>query len=355
VSDAEAPRPGGPALDLKSIRALSRAISIVENRSAGCQEILARAYRAPQKAMVTGVTGPPGAGKSTLLDALAEHWARAGEPVAVLAVDPSSPFSGGAVLGDRVRMDRSANLPGVYFRSVSARGEVGGLSASVCDILAVLNQAGFRRIVIETVGAGQSDIAIAEAADCTLVVGVPGLGDDIQASKAGLMEIGDVYVVNKSDLPGAAAAAAHFEGSLSVAYAGEAGVNAASPALHQPQPAASPGRLALMHRHGDPAGEPTLWRPPVHLVNAIRAEGIAELAASVDAFLAWCEASGRLAGRRRSRIKSQILRELAEALIAPYVAATGAPASLLSGCVERVLAGEMSPSEAVKGLERDGR
>jgi LAO/AO transport system kinase len=329
---------------------LSRSISIVENRSSGCTGILAQAYRAPQTALVTGVTGPPGAGKSTLLDALAEYWARAGESVAVIAVDPSSPFSGGAVLGDRVRMDRSTNLPGVYFRSLSARGEVGGLSASVCDILAVLNQAGFRRIVIETVGAGQSDIAIAEAADCTLALGVPGLGDDIQAAKAGLMEIGDVYVVNKSDLPGAAAAAAHIEGTLSVTYAGEAGVNAASPELHQPQPAASPGRLALVSRHGDPAREPTTWRPPVHLVNAVRAEGIGALAASVDAFLAWCGASGRLEGRRRMRIKSQVLRELAETLLAPYIAESGDAASLLATCIERVLAGETSPSEAVRRL-----
>jgi LAO/AO transport system kinase len=348
-----APGAGSPAFDLKATRILSRAISIVENRSAGCDEILARAYRAPQKATVTGITGPPGAGKSTLLDALAEYWARAGEAVAVLAVDPSSPFSGGAVLGDRVRMDRSANLPGVYFRSVSARGEVGGLSAGICDIVALLNEAGFRRIVIETVGAGQSDIAIADTADCTLVIDVPGLGDDVQASKAGLMEVGDVYAVNKSDLPGAAAAAAHIEGSLSVAYAGEAGVNAVSPTLHQPQSAASPGRLALMRRHGDPGREQSLWRPPVHLINAIEAKGIAELASSVDAFLGWCEASGRLEARRRLRIRSQILRELAEALIGPYVADSGAGALGLSACIERVLAGETSPAEAVKGLLRN--
>jgi LAO/AO transport system kinase len=142
-----------PAFDPKSIRRLSRAISTVENQSAGHEEILEEAYRAPHWAQVIGVTGPPGGGKSTLIDTLTEFWVKAGEPVAVLAVDPSSPYSGGAVLGDRIRMDRSADLAGVYFRSVSARGQGGGLSAAVCDILAVLNHFGFRRVLLETVGA----------------------------------------------------------------------------------------------------------------------------------------------------------------------------------------------------------
>jgi LAO/AO transport system kinase len=284
------------------------------------------------------------------VDALAAHWAGAGEPVAVLAVDPSSPYSGGAVLGDRVRMERSADFSGVYFRSVSARGEGGGLSAATCDILAVLNEAGFRRVVLETVGAGQSDIAVAEAADCTLVVGVPGLGDHIQASKAGLMEVGDLYVVNKADRPGAAATAAQIDAALAAAYAGKAGVNAASPGPGDARPATSPGRIALIGRHGDPERELTVWRPPVLLVSATEGLGVGELAASVDAFLAWSETSRRLEGRRRARLRAQVLRALGAALLAPYLQEGGAPAAALGACVERVLAGAASPSETVAAL-----
>jgi LAO/AO transport system kinase len=329
---------------------LSRAISVVENRAAGHREILACAYRAGGAARVVGVTGPPGAGKSTLVDALTAHWAQAGEPVAVLAVDPASPFSGGAVLGDRVRMDRSADLPGVYVRSLSARGEGGGLSAAVWDVLAVLGEAGFHRVLLETVGAGQADVAIADAADCTVVVGVPGLGDHVQAAKAGLMEIGDLYVVNKADLPGAVATAAQIDTALSAAYAGEPGVNAVSPGFHGPQPATSPGRRALMSRHGDPSREATVWRPPTLLVSAGKGEGIPELAASVDAFLAWSEAGERMRARRRARIRSLVARELGAALLAPYLDPGEPFGAALADWVERVLDGQVSPVEAAAAL-----
>lgn len=341
------------ALDGRTVRRLSRAISTVEDRADGYEEILSGAYRAPAKAKVIGVTGPPGAGKSTLVDALTAHWAGAGERIAVLAVDPSSPFSGGAVLGDRVRMDRSSDLPGVYLRSISARGEGGGLSAAVCDIVALLDEAGFDRVVIETVGAGQADIAVADAADCTLVVFVPGLGDDIQAAKAGLMEVGDVYAVNKGDLPGAKATVAEINGAIGVAYVGTPGVNAADPAVTTAQPTSSPGRLAVLRRHGDPARDGTLWRPPVQLVSARNGEGVPDLTQAVDAFLGWCSESGRLAQRRRSRIRAQMLRTLGSALIEPYLQATGHAAEALSGCIERVLASDTSPAEAVAALVRN--
>jgi LAO/AO transport system kinase len=342
----------GPAFDPKSIRRLSRAISTVENQSAGQEEILAEVYRAPLTARVIGVTGPPGAGKSTLIDALTAFWAKAGEPVAVLAVDPSSPFSGGAVLGDRIRMDRSADLQGVYFRSVSARGQGGGLSAAVCDILAVLNHAGFRRVLLETVGAGQSDTAVAESSECTVVVNVPGLGDHVQASKAGLMEVGDVYVVNKADRPAASSTASQIDGALAVAYAGEAGINVVTDVLraHAPQQTSSLGRLALLRRHGDPAREPSVWRPPVHLVSAQDASGVPQLAASIDAFLGWCEASERLTARRRARIRAQLARTLGAALLQPYVDGEGAEAKALDAWVEQVLDGKASPGEAVGRL-----
>lgn len=344
---------GAGALDGRTVRRLSRAISTVEDRAAGYEEILSGAYRAPAKAKVIGVTGPPGAGKSTLVDALTAHWASAGERVAILAVDPSSPFSGGAVLGDRVRMDRSSDLPGVYLRSISARGEGGGLSAAVCDIVAVLDETGFDRVVIETVGAGQADIAVADAADCTLVVFVPGLGDDIQAAKAGLMEVGDVYAVNKGDLPGAKATVAEINGAIGVAYVGTPGVNQATPALRTAQPTSSPGRLAVLRRHGDPARDGTLWRPPVQLVSARSGDGVPDLTQAVDAFLGWCSESGRLALRRRSRIRAQMLRTLSAALIEPYRQNAGQAAEDLAGSIERVLASATSPAEAVAELIRN--
>jgi LAO/AO transport system kinase len=342
------------AFDPRSIRQLSRAISTVENQSTGHESILAEAYRAQASARVIGVTGPPGVGKSTLIDTLTEFWAKTDGPVAVLAVDPSSPFSGGAVLGDRIRMDRSADLPGVYFRSVSARGQAGGLSAAVCDILAVLNHFGFQRVLLETVGAGQSDVAVAESSDCTIVLAVPGLGDHVQASKAGLMEVGDVYVVNKADLPAASSTASQIDGALAVTYPGEAGVNPVTDVLRAqaPQQTSSPGRLAVMRRHGDPAREATLWRPPVHLVSAQNATGLVELAASIEAFLDWCETSGRLAARRRCRVRSQLARTLGVALLRPYVDGEGADAAALDAWVERVLEGKASPHEAVAQLIR---
>ena len=341
----------GPAVDPRSIRRLSRAISIVEDQAEGHADILAAAYRAPALSRVIGVTGPPGAGKSTLVDALTQHWVAAGEAVAVLAVDPSSPFSGGAVLGDRVRMDRSADLPGVYVRSLSARGQGGGLSAGIGDVLAVLNQAGFRRVLLETVGAGQADLAVADAADCTLVVGVPGLGDAIQASKAGMMEVGDVYVVNKADRPGADATVHEIDAALAVAYPGPAGVSAATAIRRRlPQSAGSAGRRALLARHGDPERDPTLWRPPVLPASATAGDGIAALAAAIDAFLDWCAASGRLDLRRRSRIRWQVLQALGAVLLAPYRAGDGDAAAALAAWVDRILDGQASPIEAAADL-----
>jgi LAO/AO transport system kinase len=183
-------------------RALARAITAVENRTPGYRDLVAGLYERAGDAHVLGVTGSPGAGKSTLVDRLVAAYRERGETVAVVAVDPSSPFSGGAVLGDRIRMD-AAGDSGVFVRSMSARGSTGGLSAATADVVAALDAAGFEHVVVETVGTGQSEIAVVGTADTVAVLVPPESGDDVQMLKAGILEIADVFVVNKADLDGA--------------------------------------------------------------------------------------------------------------------------------------------------------
>lgn len=335
-------------------RQIARAISAVENRSSGHEAILADAYRLPRWADVIGVTGPPGAGKSTLVDALTAHWAKDGERVAVLAVDPSSPYSGGAVLGDRIRRTRSGGFDNTYFRSLSSRGHVGGLSETATDLVAVLSLFQFRRIIIETVGAGQSDIEIQTTADCTVVVIVPGLGDGVQASKAGMMEIGDIFAINKADLPGADITARTIENALAAVYMGKPGINANKIRLPVPAStrAVTPGIAALQRRHGDMARDDSVWVPPVLSVVALENRHVAELADNIDTFLKWSDTTGRQVQRGRERAYAQMMRALSTLLLAPYARPAGTehwPARV-EPWIERIARGEASPMEAARGL-----
>lgn len=183
-------------------RALSRLVSVIENGGNPAREALRLVWPHTGGARILGITGPPGSGKSTLTNALVKHLRLEGHTVGVIAVDPSSPFTGGAILGDRIRMSSHALDPGVYIRSMGTRGQLGGLSAACTGAARLLDACGFDTILLETVGVGQSEVAVARCADVVTVVNVPGLGDDVQASKAGILEIGDVFVVNKCDLPG---------------------------------------------------------------------------------------------------------------------------------------------------------
>jgi LAO/AO transport system kinase len=183
--------------------AISRLISIVENKGQDSKLILQEIFKRDLKAKIIGVTGPPGAGKSTLLDKLVQEYRKRGKKVGVIVIDPSSPFSGGAILGDRIRMNELSSDEGVFIRSMATRGALGGISRSSFVATRVLDYAGFDLVFIETVGVGQSEIDITSVADIVMVIAVPGLGDDIQAIKAGLMEIGDMVVVNKTDIEGA--------------------------------------------------------------------------------------------------------------------------------------------------------
>ena len=192
-----------PRLRSGDPRALARAISTVENRQAGWSELLKALFPHTGKARVIGLTGAPGAGKSTLVDQLAKHYRKASQTVGILAVDPTSPYSGGAILGDRIRMQDHYCDPGIFIRSMATRGSLGGLARTTADVTAVLDASGRDRILIETVGVGQDEVDIVRLADVTVVILVPGMGDDVQTIKAGIMEIADVFVINKSDREGA--------------------------------------------------------------------------------------------------------------------------------------------------------
>ncbi len=199
------------------LRALARAATIVENRGAGADDLMSELFPHTGHALLIGITGAPGSGKSTLVDQLTIAYRALGKTVAVIAVDPTSPYTGGAILGDRVRMQRHHADTGVFIRSVATRGWMGGLSRAATDLAFLMDAAGRDVVLIETVGVGQDEVEIARLADVTVVVLVPGMGDDVQAIKAGIMEIADVFVINKSDLPGAARVEREVRSNLALA------------------------------------------------------------------------------------------------------------------------------------------
>ncbi len=331
-------------LDVKfNIRQVARTLSLVENRRPESHAILRAAYKAGRHVPVIGVTGPPGAGKSTLLDRLALHWAEQGEQVAVIAIDPSSPYTGGAVLGDRFRMDRASAHPRVFVRSLSSRGHVGGLSRAVQDVVVVMAAQGFERILVETVGSGQADVEVATLADCVIVVSVPGLGDQIQAGKAGILEIGDVYAVNKSDLPGAGTFAAFLEANLDLIYPGRPGVNQGGQRAGQERAYAN----AVLHRrHGNAGTDESFWRPPVVSVCALQGDSTEALCRVVEGFLSWQRATGRDGSRRAERFQDHIRRLASGRLLAQPLPASAGPS--LPQLADAVAQGEMTPWEAAE-------
>ncbi|UED83997.1 methylmalonyl Co-A mutase-associated GTPase MeaB [Streptomyces profundus] len=288
-------------------RAVARLISLVENASPRLRDIMAELAPHTGRARVIGLTGSPGVGKSTCTSALVAAYRRAGLRVGVLAVDPSSPFSGGALLGDRVRMNEHALDPGVYVRSMATRGHLGGLAWAVPQAVRVLDAAGCDVILIETVGVGQSEVDIAAQADTTVVLLAPGMGDGVQAAKAGILEIGDIFVVNKADRDGAGTTVRELQHMLG---------------------------LGAPRAPGD-------WRPAILRTVAARGEGVDELVATLEKHAAWQHEHGAIVERRRRRAAREIETIALTALRARMDALRGD--HHLAALARRVQAGELDP------------
>lgn len=291
------------AFDAGQPAALARAVSIVENHRSGFEAVLAHLHPRLGRARRVGLTGPPGAGKSTLGMHLAKRWRAAGLTVGIAAVDPTSPFTGGALLGDRIRMEEIALDPGIFIRSMGTRGSLGGLAAATREVADVLDAFGFDRVLIETVGVGQSELDVARIADSTAVVLVPESGDSIQTMKAGLMEIADVFVVNKADRPGADRLRHEVEITLGLRM-GQSYRNV--PAHHgvRARPIRNPAYAA---RSAAASDDTDRWTPPVLSTVAERGEGVEALATAFDRHFDYLERSGALRSRRRQRLRERVV------------------------------------------------
>jgi LAO/AO transport system kinase len=291
-------------------RAIARALRNVDDRVSGYLELLKELFPSTGKAWVVGITGNPGAGKSTLTDRLIETLRAEGKKVGVLCVDPSSPYTGGAILGDRIRMTRHANDAGVFIRSVATRGHLGGLSRSARDMVRVLDAAGFDVILVETVGVGQDELEITRTAHTTLVVMAPGLGDEVQAIKAGLLETADVFAVNKADRDGADATMRDLE--LMIALGTEAIVAAGKRRGHVVHGGVKVDALPDVTAA---AGTSELWTPPIQKCVATRGEGIKELVVALEKHHVWIGSTEAGRERRRGRLVEEVREALRETLI----------------------------------------
>lgn len=268
-------------------RAIARAITTVESGAASAAELMKAVFRHTGNALVIGITGSPGAGKSSLVDKLALYYKNAGDKVGIICIDPSSPFSGGAILGDRIRMATLGMEKGVFIRSMATRGNLGGLARATVDAVALLDAAGFDKVIVETVGVGQDEVEIVKTADVSVVVLVPGMGDDIQAIKAGIMEIGDVFVINKADREGVIRTQKELE-----------------------------ALLTLAHR-------PDMWMPPIVRTIATESKGIEDLASAIDAYRTFqLEAEGSDV-RRHAIAKWRLLELLRERLLSDLMSRNG--------------------------------
>ena len=318
--------------------ALARVVSIVENHRAGFDAILSVLHPRVGRARRVGITGPPGAGKSTLTTALAKALLGAGKRVGIIAVDPTSPFTGGALLGDRIRMESVALDPGIFIRSMATRGSLGGLATATREAADVLDAFGFDVILLETVGVGQSELDIARAADSTVVVLVPESGDSIQTLKAGVMEIADIFVVNKADRPGADRMRSDIELMLGMRM----GQTLKSVPAHHGVDMKAIANPAKAAREAAAREDDDQWTPPVLRAVAVKGEGIDELIAALDRHTAFLVRSGALRERRRERLRERVT-EVVEHRVRQRLWSDADTKDWLEGQLGRIESGETTP------------
>jgi LAO/AO transport system kinase len=315
-------------------RALARVITKIENRAPGYRELVSRLHDHTGDAQVIGITGSPGAGKSTLVDKMAKTYREQGLTVGVIAIDPSSPFTGGAVLGDRIRMASNVGDMDVFFRSMSARGSLGGLSTATTDAVKALDAFGKDRIIVETVGAGQNEVDIVRTADTVAVLVPPSSGDDVQMLKAGILEIGDVFLVNKADLDGANRTVMELQEMVRMREDSPR----FDPGHHG---AGAAGANETADENGDGGGEDD-WEPPVLEAVAKTGEGVEGFLDTLDTHHEWLEATGKLEQLARERYAEEIralLREDVNRLVGDELRARGG----IEGYVDSVVAKETDP------------
>lgn len=332
--------------------ALARAISLVENQRDGFEQVLSGLYKRIGRGTChrIGITGPPGAGKSTLTEQLIRAYRERGLKVAVIAVDPTSPFTGGALLGDRIRMESVSLDPGVFIRSMATRGAQGGLATTTEEVADVLEAFGFERILIETVGVGQTELDVAATAETTVLVLVPESGDSIQTLKAGVMEIAELYVVNKSDRPGAEKLRQEIEVTLGIR---KGNVFRNVPAHHGRPDGRTAGRSERKARpSGRQAVGPSEWDTPVLMTVASKGEGIAALVAAVDRHREYLEGTGKLVERRKRRLAART-RAVVNRAIRQWVWDETRAEELVAQRIDDVAAGTRSPYDvAAEVLEQ---
>ena len=327
--------------------ALARLLTQIENHTPEGRQALDDLFPHTGQAHLIGVTGPPGSGKSSLVNQLARFYRQPGAPggprrVAIVAVDPSSPFTGGAILGDRVRMRDLSGDPGVFIRSMASRGSLGGLAAATAGVVQALDAAGFELVLIETVGAGQAEVDIARLAHTTLVVETPGLGDDIQAIKAGILEIADVLIINKADRPGTEATARALRSMLQLAH----------PAPRVFQHHGRTETVVEAASGNSPAGQ-ALWIPPIQRTVATEGTGIAELAAAIARHQDHLKETGELHQRERARLQAELDLLLQSALVARFHETVSE--ERYQQALRQMLERRISPWQAVDKLLNGGK